>query len=380
MVCYVISKMMKSKKLLIWYWGRKGGGAQYSKEIAKEFILMDKENTYLSFSKQSDIISDITDLTNQSLHIKTYTNKIDFLFHTLLVPFLIIHFIIYLKRNRIDTVYTTMVHPWTVFFIPFFKLFKIKHILTVHDATIHPGDNQFFNLINKVLFKNVDCIIVLSNFVKNEVVRNFNIDDGKILKSEHGILNYTMMSFGKKDFKKNELLRVVFFGRILEYKGLRYLIEAITILDKKCLNIRLEIYGSGAIDEYKENLMKVKNLRLENRWIKDNEIYKIFDHACLNVSPYIEASQSGVIPIALSCGIPSIVTDLGGLREQIDDKITGIVINPDNITLNLVNEIEKLYLDRNVCNEMSESAFKYAQKNLLWKKICKELKIKIDGC
>lgn len=375
MVCAIVKS---SQKILIWSWGRKGGGAQYSKEIANEFVKMDRECIYLSFSKESDVIDSITKMTENAFHAHTYSNKIEFMVRTVLLPFLIIDFIVFLKRNNIHTIYTPMMHTWTIFFIPFFKLFKIKHVLTIHDVSMHPGDCKIFNLINKVLFKSVELIVVLSAFVKKELIQNYAIDENIIIESKHGLFNYNKMNFSYKQFTENKTLRIVFFGRILEYKGLHHLIEAIAILEKENLDIGLEIYGSGSIKKYQEGLDKIKSLKLENRWINNDEIFEIFDKACLNICPYIEASQSGVIPIALGCGIPSIVTDLGALSEQVKNNETGIVIDPNNITLSLVDAIRRLYLDRRLCNQFSKSAYEYAQENLQWGNIARELKKSIE--
>lgn len=376
MVCAIVNS---SQKILIWSWGRKGGGAQYSKELADEFVRMDRKHIYLSFSKESDVIDSITKLTDNAFHVHTYNNKIEFIVRTIFLPFLIIDFIIFLKKNNINIIYTPMMHTWTIFFVPFFKLFKIKHVLTVHDASIHPGDCKIFNLINRVLFKSVEFVVVLSSFVKQELIQNYAIDKSIIIESKHGLFNYNKMNFSSKQFTENKTLRIVFFGRILEYKGLDHLIEAIAILENENLDIRLEIYGSGSIKKYQKGLDKIKSLKLENRWINDDEIFEIFDKACLNICPYIEASQSGVIPIALGCGIPSIVTDLGALSEQVKDNKTGIVIDPNAITLSLVNAIRRLYLDRHLCNQFSISAYEYAQENLQWDKIACELKKSIEG-
>jgi len=53
-------------------------------------------------------------------------------------------------------------------------------------------------------------------------------------------------------------------------------------------------------------------LMLLNNFVNNNEISGYFNNADIIILPYIEASQSGVLPIAQHCCIPWIVTDVGG--------------------------------------------------------------------
>jgi glycosyltransferase involved in cell wall biosynthesis len=46
------------------------------------------------------------------------------------------------------------------------------------------------------------------------------------------------------------------------------------------------------------------------------------------VLPYVEATQSGVIPVAYSFGKPVVATTVGGLPAQVDDGKTGYLVPP----------------------------------------------------
>jgi glycosyltransferase involved in cell wall biosynthesis len=115
--------------------------------------------------------------------------------------------------------------------------------------------------------------------------------------------------------------RLLFFGRLLPYKGLDQLLEAARLLDRQGIEVTLRVVGQGplALPD------PPPNVRIERRWVAEEEIPGLFAETDLVVLPYQEASQSGVLPIAQHLGVPSVVTPVGGLLEQVAFGRTGFV-------------------------------------------------------
>jgi starch synthase len=65
-----------------------------------------------------------------------------------------------------------------------------------------------------------------------------------------------------------------------------------------------------------------------NSYISDETRAELFAQASVVVLPYIDASQSGVIPIAYSFGKPVVATTVGGLPAMVDDGVTGYLVPP----------------------------------------------------
>ena len=61
------------------------------------------------------------------------------------------------------------------------------------------------------------------------------------------------------------------------------------------------------------------------KYIKDSEVKDYFSAADLAVLPYRSATQSGISSVSYHFEVPMIVTDVGGLKETIGDRGTGIV-------------------------------------------------------
>jgi glycosyltransferase involved in cell wall biosynthesis len=67
---------------------------------------------------------------------------------------------------------------------------------------------------------------------------------------------------------------------------------------------------------------------VHNRHISDNDRAELFEQATVVTLPYVEASQSGVVPLAYTHGRPVVGTRVGGIPEMIDDGQTGFCVPP----------------------------------------------------
>ena len=174
---------------------------------------------------------------------------------------------------------------------------------------------------------------------------------------------------GLKPGKKN----ILFFGLIRKYKGLDILLEAFDKLPEDYqLIIAGEPYGSFApyqeiIDRSsgKERIIKVL------KYIKDSEVTDYFSAADLAVLPYRSATQSGISSVAYHFEVPMIVTDVGGLKETIGDKGTGLVVDegtPEAIRM----EIERYFSDPSIAEECIAN-IRMEKERLSWKGFAERL-------
>ena len=120
---------------------------------------------------------------------------------------------------------------------------------------------------------------------------------------------------------------LLFFGLIREYKGLDILLQAFDLLDERYqLVIAGEPYGS--FDKYQKLIdggRAPQDVHVFPNYIRDDEVKDYFSAADLAVLPYRSATQSGISSVACHFIVPMVVTDVGGLRETVGARNTGIV-------------------------------------------------------
>ena len=169
--------------------------------------------------------------------------------------------------------------------------------------------------------------------------------------------------------KKN----ILFFGLIREYKGLDILLEAFRNLPNDYqLIVAGEPYGS--FEKYQkiiDSLPGKDRIFMDLRYIKDSEVSKYFSAADVAVLPYRSATQSGISSVSYHFEVPMIVTDVGGLKETIGDRGTGIVAdecNPESIC----REILRYFSDPNIMRSCIEN-IREEKERLSWSTFARKL-------
>ncbi len=245
------------------------------------------------------------------------------------------------------------------------KVKGYKLVLTEHDPHLHVGEN-YIGKINQQLTKFlirkiVNAIIVHGNFLKNILIKK-DIEKNKIWTIPHG--DYSFYIKWSKNIEP-ETNTILFFGRILEYKGLEYLIGAENKIATSIPDIKIIIAGNGDFSKYENLIKNKKHYELHNRFILDEEVASFFQRASVVVLPYTGGSQSGIIPIAYAFKKPVIVTNVGSIPEVVDNNVTGYIVPPRDSEA-LAEAIIKLLKDDKLRENMGENAYQKMKAELSW--------------
>lgn len=137
------------------------------------------------------------------------------------------------------------------------------------------------------------------------------------------------------------------------------------MLRKKYDNVTLTVAGSGDFSSYKNAYKDLEDCRVINRWLTDEEVTGLYnDKSVIAVLPYISATQSGVINVALPNGSPVIASRCGGIEEQIKDGETGYLTEPNNVK-SLYEKMEYIVMHREDLDRIRENGYK-KMKSLDW--------------
>ena len=194
----------------------------------------------------------------------------------------------------------------------------------------------------------------------------FSIDQNEVLRSKLGI-------------KKNDFV-FIFVGRIVSDKGINELVEAFDKFSNTYKNVKLLLVGphENELDPISKETNFLINYNKKIIALGDqNDVRPFFSIANLLVFPSYREGFPNVVLQACSMGIPSIVTDINGCNEIIENNVNGIIIPVKNVKA-LLDSMKKICLDNLFYDKLKISCRtqiknKYEQK-LFWKKLLKEYK------
>ena len=210
---------------------------------------------------------------------------------------------------------------------------KSCKVISILDNVI-PHEPHFFDRpFTKYFLKPQDGFVVLCNAVRQDLLDI--MPDARHICTPHPLYSHfgekmPRMEAGKAVGIKDENTKnILFFGLIREYKGLDLLIEAFGLLDK---SYRLIVAGEpyGSFEKYQKLIdasPNKENILLNTNYIEDSQVSKYFSSSDVCVLPYRSATQSGISSISYHFEVPMITTDVGGLRETIGERGTGVIID-----------------------------------------------------
>jgi len=180
-----------------------------------------------------------------------------------------------------------------------------------------------------------------------------------------------------KDRSSGGVRTFVFFGRLAREKGLRTLLQAIKILNKKVEShsFLLKIIGDGSmreslIEEVKSD--KIFNVRFLG-YMAGDDLLKELVHSTATILPsecYENNPMSVIESFAL--GIPVIGARIGGIVELVRDNETGITFIPGDAQ-DLSLKIEYFLQHPDFIEEMGKSARQFVESELSAERYYKNL-------
>jgi glycosyltransferase involved in cell wall biosynthesis len=172
-----------------------------------------------------------------------------------------------------------------------------------------------------------------------------------------------------------DTLRLLFVGRLVPYKGVELLLQAVEIAARRC-SIKLDIVG-GADPVYKEFLLRlIKELRLESSVdflepVPRDQLPALYRRADVFCFPTLCDTYGIALLEAMSCGCAALVSDVAGAGEIVNGE-NGLKVrlnNPDEYIREYAEKIMALAQNHELRMRLGEAARRFVLREHDWSRI-----------
>lgn len=288
------------------------------------------------------------------------------------------------KGEKFDVIHA---HDWLVAYAAktLKNSFDIPLVSTIHatesgrNKGIHDETQRYINDTEWMLTYESSEVIVNSNFMKSELQRLFGLPFEKINVVPNGI-NVNTFSGIERDYEfrrqyaaDNEKI-ILFMGRLVYEKGIQHLIDAMPKILAHYNDAKLIVAGKGGmLDDLKA---KVNMLGLSQKvyftgYLNAKQVVKMYKCADISVFPSTYEPFGIVALEAMLAGVPTVVSDTGGLNEIVSHGVNGMKSYTGNPN-SLADSILTLLYDYQLCSEITKNAKQTVKVEYNWTKLAQD--------
>ena len=288
------------------------------------------------------------------------------------------------KEGGFDVIHA---HDWLVTYAAksLKQSFNLPMVATIHateagrNSGIHDDTQRYINDTEWLLTYEATEVIVNSNYMKGHVQGLFGLPFDKISVIPNGINlnNFTGIDrdydFRRRFAMDNEKI-ILYVGRLVYEKGVQHLISAMPKILENYHDSKLVIVGKGGmIDELKS---QVESMGLSNKvyftgYLNQKEVQKMYKCADVAVFPSTYEPFGIVALEAMLAGIPTVVSDIGGLNEIVEHGVNGMKSytgNPNSIA----DSVLSLLFDPQLAMNVTKNAKNKVKDEFNWQKIAQD--------
>lgn len=288
------------------------------------------------------------------------------------------------KEGGFDVIHA---HDWLVTYAAksLKNAYDIPIVATIHateagrNSGIHDETQRYINDTEWLLTYEATEVIVNSNYMKNEIQRLFGLPFDKINVIPNGInlSNFTGIErdydFRRQYAMDNEKI-ILYVGRLVYEKGVQHLIAAMPKILSNYNDAKLIIAGRGGMMD--ELRAEASNLGLNDKiyftgYLNSKQVQKMYKCADVAVFPSTYEPFGIVALEAMLAGVPTVVSDVGGLDEIVTHGVDGMKSYVGNAN-SIADSVTALLYDHQLATNVSKKAKQKVKDQFNWEKIAQD--------
>jgi len=263
----------------------------------------------------------------------------------------------------------------------------IPCIPSVHNVYTKTKERKFQRRIaNNLLGRVSGKVIAVSEAVREDVIRYDHVDPSKVLVIRNGVdtelfsPERTTGSIRKELGLGGDDTVIGFVGRLVPAKGLTYLLDAFADVRKEIEHVKLLVVGRGALLSSLQNMAAEKGLQKDTIFAGERgDIPAVLSAIDIFTMSSEQEGLPNALLEAMSSARPSVVTTAGGMKEVVQDGVTGFIV-PVRDPAALSRAVKRLISDKELSRAMGVAAREYIEKNFsilatarVWEKLYRSM-------
>jgi len=246
---------------------------------------------------------------------------------------------------------------------------------------------NYHMLRERSLWSAADRVLAVSSSSADDLATSYGIKRNKIRVVYNGVdadifkpIENPALPKGLADLSSKRI--ILFVGHFGLRKGIIFLVRALDIIRREIPDAHLLCIGGtpkwlGGIDYRQILLSEINRLGLNehvtlSEAVKNHELPPIYNSSELLALPSYYETFSKVCLEAMSCGIPVVATNMGGIPEVVEENVTGYLI-PYGSVKKLADVIISLLQDRGRAKKMGINGRIRVLKNFTWSAVSERI-------
>lgn len=250
------------------------------------------------------------------------------------------------QKQKIDAVHAHWLIPQGLIAALLGKPF----LVTSHGADLYALRSKPLLMLKRWVLHKAQVATVVSNAMR-DIAAELGADLSKVAVVPMGV--DMTNRFVPPEVEQRSRSALLFVGRLVEKKGLRYLLEALPMVLRERPDVTLTIAGFGPDEQSLKTQAHKLGLQHAVHFqgaVAQKDLPALYQHAALFVAPFVKAhsgDQEG-LPVALmeavACGCPIVAGDVAGIGDLLGELKTQICVDVRDTKL----------LTEKICTELAQ--------------------------
>jgi glycosyltransferase involved in cell wall biosynthesis len=285
------------------------------------------------------------------------------------------------RKGKVDLVHAHWSIPQGVTGLLLGKFLGIPCVTSLHGSDVHGLNLPFLRGLNKKVILASEVCTANSRATAQRAQEISGRNDIRVIPMGVDIDFFSASAGRTSGLRHNgKQGRIVLYaGRLIDVKGVEYLIRAFPAVLERQTDAKLLVVGSGP---RKEDLISLsESLHLQGKVIfhdavSQEELVRYYSMAEVFVLPSVttderETEGLGVVLLeAMACGVPVIGSAVGGIPDIIRDQETGLLVRPKDPG-DLAEKINRVLIEEDLGQRLSEKGRGFVRERFSWSVIAR---------